>query len=99
MLPLLRAKLTYVIIYLAFYEAGRSTDQDNLNFLYPLASLLRTRGFEFCTFIIHKSIIMKFQYVLAFGTGLCLASVGTDAQVLNRLKQKVENKTEQKAGN
>jgi len=42
---------------------------------------------------------MKFQYVLAFGTGLCLASVGTDAQVLNRLKQKVENKTEQKAGN
>jgi len=41
---------------------------------------------------------MKIQYVLAFGTGLCLASVGTDAQVLNRLKQKVENKTEQKAG-
>jgi hypothetical protein len=41
---------------------------------------------------------MKFHYVLAFGTSLCLASVGTEAQVLNRLKQKVENKTEQKAG-
>ncbi len=41
---------------------------------------------------------MKFQYVLAFGASLCLASVGTEAQVLNRLKQKVENKTEQKAG-
>jgi hypothetical protein len=41
---------------------------------------------------------MKFHYVLAFGTSLCLASVGTHAQVLNRLKQKVEGKTEQKAG-
>ncbi len=41
---------------------------------------------------------MKFHYLLAFGTSLCLASVGTQAQVLNRLKQKVENKTEQKAG-
>ncbi|MBP9927237.1 MAG: hypothetical protein KBF45_14745 [Cyclobacteriaceae bacterium] len=41
---------------------------------------------------------MKFHYYLAFGTSLCLASVGTHAQVLNRLKQKVESKTEQKAG-
>lgn len=41
---------------------------------------------------------MKFHYVLVFGTSLCFASVGTEAQVLNRLKQKVENKTEQKAG-
>jgi hypothetical protein len=41
---------------------------------------------------------MKLCYYLAFGTGLCLASIGTEAQVLNRLKQKVENKTEQKAG-
>ena len=41
---------------------------------------------------------MKFHHVLAFGTCLCLVSVGTEAQVLNRLKQKVENKTEQKAG-
>ena len=41
---------------------------------------------------------MKFYYAFAFGTSLCFASVGTDAQVLNRLKQKVENKTEQKAG-
>jgi hypothetical protein len=41
---------------------------------------------------------MKFHYVLAFGTSLCLASVGTQGQVLNRLKQRVENKTEQKAG-
>jgi hypothetical protein len=41
---------------------------------------------------------MKFYYAFAFGTSLCLASVGTDAQVLNRLKQKVEGKTEQKAG-
>lgn len=41
---------------------------------------------------------MKFHYVIAFGTSLCLASIGTEAQVLNRLKQKVENKTEQKAG-
>jgi hypothetical protein len=55
-------------------------------------------GSEFCTFIYDKSILMKFHYVLAFGTSICLASVGTEAQVLNRLKQKVENKTEQKAG-
>lgn len=41
---------------------------------------------------------MKLHYLLAFGTSLCLTSVGTEAQVLNRLKQKVENKTEQKAG-
>ncbi len=41
---------------------------------------------------------MKFHHVVAFGTCLCLVSVGTEAQVLNRLKQKVENKTEQKAG-
>lgn len=41
---------------------------------------------------------MKLRYYLAFGTGLCLASIGTEAQVLNRLKQKVESKTEQKAG-
>ena len=49
-------------------------------------------------FLYYKSILMKFHNVLALGAGLCLASVGTDAQVLNRLKQKVENKTEQKAG-
>lgn len=41
---------------------------------------------------------MKFHYVIAFGASVCLASVGTEAQVLNRLKQKVESKTEQKAG-
>lgn len=41
---------------------------------------------------------MKIHYVLAFGASLCLASVGTEAQVLNRLKNRVENKTEQKAG-
>ena len=41
---------------------------------------------------------MKIHYLLAFGASLCLASVGTEAQVLNRLKNKVENKTEQKAG-
>jgi hypothetical protein len=41
---------------------------------------------------------MKLQHLLAFGTCLCLASVGTHAQVLNRLKQRVESKTEQKAG-
>jgi hypothetical protein len=41
---------------------------------------------------------MKLHYLLAFGATLCFVSVGTQAQVLNRLKQKVENKTEQKAG-
>lgn len=41
---------------------------------------------------------MKFHYLIAFGASLCLASVGTQAQVLNRLKQKVGSKTEQKAG-
>ncbi len=41
---------------------------------------------------------MKIHYLLAFGASLCLASVGTEAQVLNRLKNRVENKTEQKAG-
>jgi len=41
---------------------------------------------------------MKFYYVLVFGTSLCLASVGTEAQVLDRLKNRVGNKTEQKAG-
>jgi len=41
---------------------------------------------------------MKFHYVLAIGISLCLACVGTNAQVLNRLKNKVEGKTEQKAG-
>ena len=41
---------------------------------------------------------MKLQYLFAFGACVCLATVGTQAQVLNRLKQKVENKTEQKAG-
>ncbi|MBK7651782.1 MAG: hypothetical protein IPJ20_15125 [Flammeovirgaceae bacterium] len=40
---------------------------------------------------------MKLRYYLAFGTGLCLASIGAEAQVLNRLKQKVKQ-TEQKAG-
>jgi hypothetical protein len=52
---------------------------------------------EFCIFI-DKFILMKFHYVIAFGASLYLTSVGTEAQVLNRLKQKVENKTEQKAG-
>jgi len=41
---------------------------------------------------------MKFRYIIAFGTCVCLTAVGTEAQVLNRLKQKVESKTEQKAG-
>ncbi len=41
---------------------------------------------------------MKFHYLIAFGASLCLTSVGTQAQVLNRLKQKVGSKTEQKAG-
>lgn len=41
---------------------------------------------------------MRSRYYLALGAGLCLASLGAEAQVLNRLKQKVENKTEQKAG-
>ena len=42
---------------------------------------------------------MKLQYLFAFVACFCLATVGTQAQVLNRLKQKAENKTEQKAGN
>jgi hypothetical protein len=41
---------------------------------------------------------MKRYYAIAFGVSLCLASMGTQAQILNRLKQKVESKTEQKAG-
>jgi hypothetical protein len=45
-----------------------------------------------------KSITMKLHNVLAIGATLCLSSFASEAQVLNRLKQKVENKTEQKAG-
>jgi hypothetical protein len=41
---------------------------------------------------------MKFTYAFAIGATLSLVSIGTQAQVLNRLKQKVEGKTEQKAG-
>jgi hypothetical protein len=41
---------------------------------------------------------MKFQHVVAIAAGLSLVSVGTEAQVLDRLKNKVGNKTEQKAG-
>lgn len=41
---------------------------------------------------------MKIQYAVALGAVFTLAVTGTHAQVLNRLKQKVGNKTEQKAG-
>ena len=41
---------------------------------------------------------MKLHNILILGAGLCFASFANEAQVLNRLKQKVENKTEQKAG-
>lgn len=41
---------------------------------------------------------MKLYHAIAFGTSLLLVSAGAEAQVLNRLKQKVESKTEQKAG-
>lgn len=41
---------------------------------------------------------MKIQYAVALGAVFTLAVTGTQAQVLNRLKQKVGNKTEQKAG-
>lgn len=41
---------------------------------------------------------MKFQHVVAIAASLSLVSVGTEAQVLDRLKNKVGNKTEQKAG-
>lgn len=40
---------------------------------------------------------MKRYQVVALGAGFCLLSLGAEAQVLNRLKQKVENATEQKA--
>jgi hypothetical protein len=41
---------------------------------------------------------MKLYQLLVIGAGLSLVSVGVQGQVLNRLKQKVESKTEQKAG-
>jgi hypothetical protein len=41
---------------------------------------------------------MKLHNVLILGGTLCFACFASEAQVLNRLKQKVENKTEQKAG-
>jgi len=41
---------------------------------------------------------MKIKYVLTLGAALCMGVLVTKAQVLNRLKQRVENKTEQKAG-
>ena len=41
---------------------------------------------------------MKIKYALTVGVALFMGTLVTKAQVLNRLKQKVENKTEQKAG-
>jgi hypothetical protein len=41
---------------------------------------------------------MKLYHVIAIGAGLSLVSMAAQGQVLNRLKQKVENATEQKAG-
>ena len=41
---------------------------------------------------------MKFKYVFALGTALSIISIGTQGQVLNRLKQRAENNVEQKAG-
>lgn len=41
---------------------------------------------------------MKIKYVLTLGAALSMGAQVAKAQVLNRLKQKVENKTEQKAG-
>jgi len=41
---------------------------------------------------------MKIKYALTLGVALFMGTLVTKAQVLNRLKQKVENKTEQKAG-
>lgn len=41
---------------------------------------------------------MKFQYVIALGTALSIISIGTQGQVLNRLKQRAGNNVEQKAG-
>lgn len=41
---------------------------------------------------------MKIKYVLTLGAALFMGTQVAKAQVLNRLKQKVENKTEQKAG-
>jgi hypothetical protein len=41
---------------------------------------------------------MKIKYVLTLGAALSMGTQVAKAQVLNRLKQKVENKTEQKAG-
>ena len=42
---------------------------------------------------------MKIKYVCALGVALALGILSSKAQVLNRLKQKVSDKTEQKAGN
>jgi hypothetical protein len=63
-----------------------------------LARCLRINDSEFCNFESIKSITMKLQNVLILGGTLCFACFASEAQVLNRLKQKVENKTEQKAG-
>ncbi len=41
---------------------------------------------------------MKIKYVLTLGAALSMGAQVAKAQVLNRLKQRVENKTEQKAG-
>jgi hypothetical protein len=41
---------------------------------------------------------MKFHNALIIGGALCFASFASGAQVLNRLKQKTANKTEQKVG-
>jgi len=41
---------------------------------------------------------MKFQYAVAITVSLYVVSAGAEAQVLDRLKNKVGNKTEQKAG-
>jgi hypothetical protein len=45
----------------------------------------------------YKSSMMKFQYVVAITASLYMVSAGAAAQVLDRLKNKVGNKTEQKA--
>ncbi len=60
-------------------------------------AFLRTNGFQILYFYDYKLPRMKIKYAVAFGTALSMISIGTQAQVLNRLKQKVENKTEQKA--
>lgn len=63
----------------------------------PLARSLRIKDSEFCIFNVPNNFIMKIKYLLTVGA-LLIIPVVSNAQVLNRLKQKAANKTEQKVG-